>query len=295
MIVNPQHFNYRLLIGSLALAIVAISIYGYSTYGSLKTTENFLEEENNLIQIEIMQMLDKYEDIEADNAHLSNVISETKKELQSAIIDLKYAKNELSKMMILRNQYQKIKQKNNHLLAVIDSLNSSNELLKNTKEESLVSLDSKNQYVSELKTTNRQLAERLSEASYLTMAKVKANAFKRSIFGKRVYTDKARRVKGVDVCVSLVGNPLVEAGEKDIYVQIVDPENNVVSDMGEVKFNTKSLIYSHKRVIEYNNRSVDLCMIIQPKENEEPFMKGLYFITVFNKGQKLGTISFTLE
>ena len=63
MIVNPQHFNYRLIIGSLTIAVIIITGFSYSNYNELKSQELYLEQEKSLIQSELSDMLSRYDKI----------------------------------------------------------------------------------------------------------------------------------------------------------------------------------------------------------------------------------------
>jgi hypothetical protein len=41
MIVNPQIFNYRLIISSLIVVLIALGVYSYSSYEDMKSHEVF--------------------------------------------------------------------------------------------------------------------------------------------------------------------------------------------------------------------------------------------------------------
>ena len=68
MIVNPQLFNYKLIIWSLVLVLIALGIYGYTSYESIKSHESFLLQEKHLIESELSEMLENYETISEESA-----------------------------------------------------------------------------------------------------------------------------------------------------------------------------------------------------------------------------------
>ena len=66
MIVNPQLFNYRLIISSLIVVLIVLGAYSYSNYESIKSHESFLIQEKQLIESELSEMLDSYEEMSDD-------------------------------------------------------------------------------------------------------------------------------------------------------------------------------------------------------------------------------------
>jgi hypothetical protein len=99
----------------------------------------------------------------------------------------------------------------------------------------------------------------------------------------------------MDVCVFLNENPLTEKGDKEVYIQIVSPDNNIVADKGEVFFNNTSLIYSKKEIINFNNKDLNICTTVATYKDDRPLKKGTYFINVFHKNRKLGSTTVLLK
>ena len=142
--------------------------------------------------------------------------------------------------------------------------------------------------------TNESLVKAVDKAALLKASSIEAQAYKMR-FGKKRYTLKAKRANAIDVCIQLSENPLTEKGEKEIYVQIVGPNNNVVADKGEVVFGDSSLIYSFKKSIHYDNDNLEICAAIEASLEDQPLLKGYYFINVFHENRKLGSTSIELK
>jgi hypothetical protein len=295
MIVNPQHFNYRLIIGALAVAVVVITGFSYSNYNKLKSQELYLEQEKSLILSELSDMLNRYDKIEEDKVHISEALKEAKANTENALADLTVANATLETILDFKRQYFFIKEKNQRLYEVIDSLNLFNEKLKEEQIYTLNTLSKKTTAISKLETKNETLNKKIKNASTLVVASVEASAYKNSTFGKKKITDRANRTKAIDVCITLSKNPLIPQGEKDIYIQIVNPKNNVVGDKGSISFGNHNLIYSQKQVINYTNENLELCAFIKGTENDMPFLKGLYYINVFHDALRLGSTTFELK
>ena len=295
MIVNPQHFNYRLIIGSLAVVVIIISGFSYTNYNTLKSQEQFLEQEKQLIQSELSDMLDRYDKIKKDNSNISEALQIAKTNTENALANLESANATIKTILDFKNQYYLIKEENKNLNQIIDSLNYTNQKLVETQKHTLNTLNEKQTVISNLETTNASLNKKIDEAALLVAASIDANAYKKATFGKKKITDKARRTKSIDVCITLSKNALVSEGEKDIYIQIVNPKNNVVGNKGSISFGDHNLIYSQKKVIDYTNENLDLCAIIEGTENDIPFAKGLYYVNVFHDDIRLGSTTFELK
>ena len=62
MIVNPQLFNYRLIISSLLVVLTVLGIYSFTKYKSIESYEEFLKQEKVLIETELSDMLSSYDE-----------------------------------------------------------------------------------------------------------------------------------------------------------------------------------------------------------------------------------------
>lgn len=294
MIVNPQFFNYRLIIGSLIVAIAILGVVSYTNFQSLKSHQTFLEQEKKIVENELSEMIMQYDDVDAYSDDLNSQLELTKKDLQASLDSLRILSSDISVISKYKQQLSDIKSKNDLLFKLYDSVLNENN---NLEKENLLAqneLDKQLKANAALKTENKTLDISLKKGALLTANTFKAKAFK-SHLGKNIATNKASQAQTIEVCFALAENALTERGQKDIYIQILNPKNNVVADKGEVKFDTTSLIYSEKQVIDYNNKVVDVCVQIDGDTDDIPFIKGTYFVSIFHKDRKLGSTQIELN
>ena len=225
---------------------------------------------------------------------MGSQLLEAKLETKHALDSLRLLKGDLSIITKFKNHLIVLKSKSKLLIGTIDSLNSANIKLEKEKRYALNAVVKKTIAINELSETNDSLNKTIDNAAILKASNVKAQAYKlRS--GKKRFTEKAKRANTIDVCIMLSENPLTEKGKKDIYIQILSPDGNVVSDKGEIIFGKTSLIYSKKEVINYNNENLEICTAIVAPDEDQPFLKGYYFINVFHENIKLGSTSIKLK
>ncbi|WP_299120515.1 hypothetical protein [uncultured Winogradskyella sp.] len=294
MIVSPHIFNYRLIIGSLLVVLTVLGVYSFTNYKSIQSYEEFLKQEKSLIENELSEMLTSYDELSEDYSFMDLQLLEAKLETKNALDSLKLLKGDLSIITKFKNHLVVLKSKSKVLLSTIDSLNTVNIKLENEKRYALNTIKKKTVAINNLEETNDSLNKTIDNAAILKAVNVNAQAYKlRS--GKKRYTERAKRANTIDVCITLTENPLTEKGRKDVYIQIVSPEGNVVSDKGEVVFGNSSLIYSKKEVVNYNNKNLEICTTIKAEKEDQPFVKGYYFVNVFHENIKLGSTSIKLK
>ena len=233
MIVNPQLFNYRLIIGSLLVVLTALGIYSFTNYKSIKSYEEFLKQEKFLIEQELTEMLESYDELSQDYNLMASQLQEAKLETKNALDSLRLLKSDLSIITKFKEQLIILKSKSKVLLNTIDSLNIANEQLQKENQDALYTIEKKSFTINDLTAKNNLLSKVIDNAAILKVSDVKAKSYKLRGPKKR-FTTKARRANAIDVCVLLAENPLTENGQKDIFIQIVSPDGNIVADKGEV-------------------------------------------------------------
>ncbi|OUR91579.1 hypothetical protein A9Q87_09735 [Flavobacteriales bacterium 34_180_T64] len=294
MIVNPQLFNYRLISGSLIVAIAVLSVFSFTNYQSVKAHQQFLEQEKQLVETELSQMIMRYDNISANNTTLSEALNTAKRETILTLDSLRILKSDLSVISKFKNQLIVLKSNNKSLFTTIDSLDQTNEALEAEKILAFNAFEEQRDINTSLIEENKLLNASLEKGALLTANSFKAEAFK-TILGKQVVTAKAVNAKSIEVCFTLAENSLTETGAKELYIQIVNPQNNVMADKGAMNFGDSSLIYSLKKTVNYNNKVLDLCVNVESDVNDQPLTKGTYFVSVFHEDRKLGDTQVILK
>ncbi|WP_299225396.1 hypothetical protein [uncultured Psychroserpens sp.] len=294
MIVNPQLFNYRLIIGSLIVAVTILSVYSFTNYQSIKAHQQFLEQEKKLVENELSQMITRYDDVSVSNDLISSQLEEAKRDTRLALDSLAMLRSDLSVVAKFKNQLYNIKLKNKSLFKTIDSLNEVNENLKKEKLLAYNELKKQRKTNTSLLKENEDLNKSIEKGALLTANSFEAKSYAQ-LFGSKRATKRAKKVQHIEVCFTLAENSLTEQGEKELYIQIVNPQNNVLADKGAITFGSSSLIYSSKKIVNYNNEVLDICIDVEADKDERPLTKGTYFINIFNKDRKLGSTEVKLN
>jgi len=294
MIVNPQLFNYRLITGSLIVGIAVLSIYSFTNYQSIQAHQQFLEQEKNLINVELSNMIKRYDEVSRKNDLITSQLDQAKEETQIALDNIKQLQDQLSVIPEIEHQVSVLQSKNMELNNAILSVNQKNADLEAENQKAYNDLQDQFATNNSLLEENKNLKENLKKASVLTANSFKAIALNK-VFGKTIVTSKATKTNSIEVSFTLGQNMFAEAGDKDIYIQILTPTNNVFADKGAINFGESSLIYSIKKIIPYNNTDFDVSISINAEEDDQPLIEGTYYISVFNKDHKLGSAQLILD
>lgn len=293
MIVNPQLFNYRLIIISLMVVLAVLGIFSFTNYKSTTSYEEFLQQEKSLIEKELSEMLTSYDDLSENYNLITTELQAAKLETKTALDSLRVLNSDLSIITKFKNQLVVLKTNNKILLSAIDSLNSVNVKLEE-KSYALNKILEKSQTINGLEDLNRTLNKTKAKASTLKINSVTAEAFIINNNNKKS-TIRARSTNAIDVCIALAENTLTETGYKDLFIQILSPNNNSVLDKGEIVFDSNSLIYSLKEAVSFDNKNLNICTTIATYKADRPLVKGQYIINVFHENNKLGSTTLKLK
>nr|WP_321232548.1 hypothetical protein [uncultured Psychroserpens sp.] len=294
MIVNPQSFNYRLIIGSLIVAVAVLTVYSFTSYKSIVAHQQFIEQEKKLVESELSQMITRYDDVSISNDLISSQLEDAKRNTKLALDSLRMLRSDLSVISKFKDQLFNLKLKNKALFKTIDSLDEANQGLEQEKLLAYNELKKQKRENSSLLKENEDLEKSLEKGALITANSFKAKGYEK-FFGAKRSSNKAKRVQSIEVCFTLAENSLTEAGEKELYIQILNPKNNVVADKGAINFGNSSLIYSAKELINYSNEVLEVCLDVDADIDEQPLVSGTYYISIFHKDRKLGSTEVKLK
>ncbi|RAJ18083.1 coiled-coil domain-containing protein [Olleya aquimaris] len=303
MIIKPQIYNLKLVIVALSTLICALGYFSYTNYTSLNEYHKFLLDENASVEAELNELAFNYNALQIDNRDLQSKLEDSKIRIARILDSVKYLKPDVYLVAHYKKQLELLKSENKKILQLVDQLHAENEFL---KQESLRVEEQLNETItmsedlkvenSTLSRINRRYENKIKKAKVLNVKDVFVEGVRRiTSSGSIKSTTSAKRAKKLNVCFTIPDNKFTSKGKKVLYVQVVDPKNNVVGDKGEVKMQgDSSLIFSKKLVVNYNNDSLQECIFVEPLDNE-PFVKGNYYINIYHNNTLIGKTSLSLK
>ncbi len=110
------------------------------------------------------------------------------------------------------------------------------------------------------------MASQIDRAAQLKVSNLRGEGVIERNSGRLVENDRTRRVDKIRTCFTLTPNTLAEAGEKELYVQVYNPNNNLVGDQIAVQHEGGTMVYSAATKVFYENEELDVCILANTVE-----------------------------
>ena len=283
----------KILTGILAVALVALSIYTIKFYNEEKENKEILQKEKSVIEDELNELIVKYDDAIEENEIMDQDLVNARDRISRLLDSVKDNEANLVLISRYRREIGNLKAEKDRLFRVVDSLSTENQMLSTSLDSTSVALQERTRFSDSLKTTNQSLSTKVDKASRLKITSLSGEGVIVRNSGKLVENDNNRRVDQIRTCFTITANDLAETGEKDMYVQVYNPENELVGDEIVVQHEGGTMVYSAASKVFYENEELDVCILA--KTIEDRLLEGNYKVYVYNDAMLLGTGSFTLN
>lgn len=270
----------------LSVSIVTLVAKLYSFESQIKELNESIELDKKIHNNEINEILIRYDSVLIKNIRLQKESSlNTYKATDSnPVYDTSIKKLKGSISILEKNNTSKERR-----LANLNSILKTKQIDLESNKEEILNLNSK---IAKLHS------EIKSSVGDMELKKLKAKNV--SAIGSKVVSEKileTKRLKGTEkikVCFTLEDNPSVEKGDKDIFIQIINPKSNIVSKAPAVlEIKNKTLFYSAKTTINYAKENVDVCVLVDAHKNN--LIKGNYIVNIFSGINLIGNTNLILN
>ncbi|WP_108170688.1 hypothetical protein [Christiangramia gaetbulicola] len=283
----------KVLTGILAVALVALSIYTIKFYNEEKENKEILQKEKSVIEDELNELIVKYDEAIEENEIMDQDLVNARDRISRLLDSVRDNEANLVLISRYRREIGNLKAEKDRLFRVVDSLSTENQMLSTSLDSTSVALQQRTKLSDSLKTTNQSLSTKVDKASRLKISGLTGEGVIVRNSGKLVENDNNRRVDQIRTCFTITANDLADAGEKNMYVQVYNPENELVGDEIVVQHEGGTMVYSASSNVFYENEELDVCILAKTKEDK--LLEGNYKVYVYNDAMLLGTGSFTLK
>ncbi len=283
----------KILTGVLAVALIALGIYTVKFYNEEQENREILQKEKAVIEGELNDLIVKYDEAIAENEGLDSELVAARERIVSLRDSVESMEANLAVLARYRREVSNLKAEKEELFRVVDSLSNQNRML-------ITEIDSTNNVLLErtrvsdsLKAQTQTMANKIDRAAQLKVSNLRGEGVIERNSGRLVENDKTRRVDKIRTCFSLTPNALAEAGEKELYVQVYNPNNNLVGDQIAVQHEGGVMVYSATTKVFYENEELDVCILANTLE--ENLIEGTYKVLVYNGPNLIGATTFDLR
>jgi hypothetical protein len=281
----------------LVLIILSLFLFYYSFQKSNenKNLQNIFLEEKAELQQDLDEMIKDYTDVVVGKKRLADRLEVELIKMKNLRDSIKLLKSDnFGLIRKYRSRIASLERENKKLFIQIDSLNSANDAL--TQEnvianEILQQKDSLNETLTE---KNKELEAKVAIGGIIKTSPVKAVAMKERSSGKLTSTSRSSRTDAFRINFDLLENPITTAGEKRVYIQIIDENKNIIAPKGKTDLkNGQKVQYTDSLEVNYNNNRLSLVSLVLV--NRDDIKKGKYVISAFVDGVYSGNTTIKLR
>ncbi len=228
--------------------------------------------------------------LEKDKRNLINSKNVSLKEYQDKI------SNYESALVLKDAEIAKLRESNARLENANMVLNSENTELKTVNEDLKETKVALSDSVYNYSVKNKELSEKVSLASTLKPMNYSVTAINSRGKERDGEEFKAKRVDKIKISFKLAENPLTKKENKTVYVRLLDPSGNVISDMatgsGAFSFGGKETVYTAKQNVMFTNTGQTVDFIY---DRGAAYEAGTYKIELYSEGYRIGQTSFAVK
>ena len=293
MSVEKKNTGLKIALGILAVLLIGASVLFFLKNKELNETNTALEADRLALETELVDVRDDLNLKIIENSGLDLKLIQKRDSLNLTIDELKSSQATVAKLSDYKYKFYRLKREVKKLYAEIDVLKSENIGLSKVNDSIVGQLDSQLKLSDSLNTQVVDAQKIIQSASELSVAALKGSAVIVKSSGKQVPTTKARRTDKVKICFSVAENRIANKGDKTLFIQVLDANNNVLGENATIAFGEKTLNYSFKTEFNYTNKALDICEFLDAPN--KGFDKGNYFVNVFRSSDLISNSSFVLE
>ena len=283
----------KILIGLLVVLLVSLAGYTYTLIQQNKETVLFLEADKAEVQKELEAIVVSYNEILQDNELKDKELIAARDRIVVLLDSVKNYKANLSIINRYKAQVRALKNERTQLFIRADSLLFVTQRLAIEKDSTTAVLNKTIKVVDSVTTANTQLFNSLEKGALIGITNLDVTAIIVRRGGKIKQTKRASRADKIRVCYTIAPNTLAQAGDRVLYVQVINPENNIIGDKSNITFGQDLLTYSKSEIVFYENKALDVCAIVGTAGQD--VLKGLYTINIFDAQRQIGSTTLMLK
>ena len=294
---NRKNLLITIAAATLIVLVALVAWLGYRASKAEETSRQ-MEELQQLAEMDKLEMQNEYDEFarqyeelqtQINNDSLIAQLEKEQKRIEELQEELRRTKsNDAAEIMRLKQELATLREILRQYIMQIDSLNHLNQQL-NQENQSLRTQNAQAQvHITNLTTEKETLTDKVAIASQLDATGVSA-------IGKNKRGKAAKKIKDVkkfQISFNISRNVTAQTGMKSIYVRIMTPTNEVLTQGGTFNYENRTLEYSIRKDIEYTGEEQAITVYWDVNQT---LMGGQYRVDIFADGNRIGGTSFSFE
>ena len=221
----------------------------------------FVEEKNQL-RDELDDLIDEHDNLLEEYSGLGNQLQVQDSIIKQQISDIRGLLRKENDLKLAREKIDRLKEIAKRYIADVDSLLVLNQKLTNQKDSVIRVNRDINWKNYKLNKQNIELEKKVSEGSILEVSDLYVTTFRYRKSGRLVETSSAKKTQIIQVCFLVLQNTIAKKEIKNYYLQIIDPNSNVISSNDSIKYGIDSttFLFTKKDSLFYDNSEQSICL-----------------------------------
>lgn len=285
--------KFKILVGVLSILLIALAVYTVTLFNDNKSKITTLENQKADIEEELEGLIVNYDEIIKDNELKDKDLLAARERISVLLDSVKDAKANVSLIERYKVEISKLKQERTKLFRKADSLIAANERLLLERDSTTSELQNTRIVMDSVSQENMAMNETIKKAAMIRATDMRGEAVIIRNSGKVVDTRRSSRADKIRACFTLAPNAVAEKGNRTLYVQVINPKNNVMGDKVVKQFEEQNLTYSASTNVFYENEELDVCVLINASDAD--LISGQYTVNLFDGENQIGTTSMELK
>jgi len=221
----------------------------------------FVEEKNQL-RDELDDLIDEHDNLLEEYSGLGDQLQVQDSIIKQQISDIRGLLRKENDLKLAREKIDRLKEIAKRYIANIDSLLVLNQKLTKQKDSVIRVNKDINWKNYKLNKQNIELEKKVFEGSILEISDLNVKTFRYRKSGRLVETSSAKKTQILQVCFLVLQNTIAKKEIKNYYLQIIDPNSNVISSNDNIKYGIDSttFLFTKKDSLFYDNSEQSICL-----------------------------------
>ena len=244
MNIEENNNKFKVIAGVLALFLVVLAVYTGKLYNDNKDTITILKSEKFDIESDLEHLIADYNQVIQDNEIKDKELIEAKKRIEALLIRVKDSEANIALIKRYRNEIGRLKDERSLLFKRADSLIAVNKLIVAERDNAFLELDETKKFADSISKKNQVLADKIKTGSVVQAINLRGSGVIIKNNGKIIDTQRSRRANKIRICFALAPNEIAEKEDKLLYIQVINPKNNLLGEREVLNFENGTLNYS---------------------------------------------------
>lgn len=290
---DNQTKNFKRIIIILVLLLFGLGVYTLILFQESQANQKDLQEQKMAIAQELGDLKGTYDALLKDYQLQDQELIEARSRIAQLLDSVESAKPSMAIIKRYRIEIARLKEERTMLFARADSLIQVTQSLSFKVDSTLVVLDETRLEREGLRQKNDDLERVLEKGSRLQIIDFSSNAVIVRRSGKIVDTKRASRADKIRACFTITPNAVAVPGERNLYLQVINPKNNLIGSRMTLEQGQERLYYSATTQVDFQQEEVDVCIMVGAQE--EDLVSGRYILNLYQDSTRLATTTMLLK